>query len=299
MRGADAGASWRHVRDDCQLITPSGLGPKNSGEEALLIPVDAVEPVQPPQRLRFVQSRLWRRACLELLSHSFSEKHLCAAGRARIDLLPHQLEPAVALIRGHGCRLLLADDVGLGKTIQAGLAIAELRARGAADRVLIVTPAGLREQWADELSQRFDITGDVVDFRAVAQRAAVLPYGINPWTTWPIAISSIDYIKRAEVLTAVAACSWDVIVVDEAHGLAAASDRHEAVAALAARAAYVILLTATPHNGDRRASPSLRPWGPWRSSAGVPPDSRRGQSGTTRRASLCVAKRPRAAHTRC
>jgi superfamily II DNA or RNA helicase len=253
---------WRvvdaRVYDDCQLVTLSGLGPKDAGDEArLLIPFDAVEPVQPPQRLRFVPSRLWRSACLELLSNSFSEKHLCAGGRARIDLLPHQLEPAVALIRGHGCRLLLADDVGLGKTIQAGLAIAELRARGAADRVLIVTPAGLREQWADELSQRFDITGDVVDFRAVAQRAAALPYGINPWTTWPIAISSIDYIKRAEVLTAVAACSWDVIVVDEAHGLAAASDRHEAVAALAARAAYVILLTATPHNGDRRAFASL------------------------------------------
>jgi hypothetical protein len=76
----------------------------------------------------------------------------------------------------------VADDVGLGKTIQAGLAIAELRARGAADRVLIVTPADC-EQWADELSQRFDIAGDVVDFRAVAQRAA--PLRVNPWTTWP------------------------------------------------------------------------------------------------------------------
>jgi len=253
---------WRvvdaRVYDDCQLVTLSGLGPKDAGEEArLLMPFDAVEPVQPPRRLRFVHSRLWRRACLQLLSHTFSERHLCAAGRSRIDLLPHQLEPAIALIRGHGSRVLLADDVGLGKTIQAGLAIAELRARGAVDRVLIVTPAGLREQWADELSQRFDITGDVVDFRAVAQRAAALPYGVNPWTTWPIAISSIDYIKRAEVLTAVAACSWDVIVVDEAHGLAAASDRHEAVAALSARAAYVILLTATPHNGDRRAFASL------------------------------------------
>ena len=253
---------WRvvdaRVYDDCQLVTLSGLGPKEAGEEArLLMPFDAVEPVQPPRRLRFVHSRLWRRACLQLLSHTFSERHLCAAGRSRIDLLPHQLEPAIALIRGHGSRVLLADDVGLGKTIQAGSAIAELRARGAADRVLIVTPAGLREQWADELSQRFDIAGDVVDFRAVAQRAAALPYGVSPLTTWPIAISSIDYIKRAEVLTAVAACSWDVIVVDEAHGLAAASDRHEAVAALAARAAYVILLTATPHNGDRRAFASL------------------------------------------
>jgi superfamily II DNA or RNA helicase len=253
---------WRvvdaRVYDDCQLVTLSGLGPKDAGEEArLLIPFDAVEPVQPARRLRFVQSRLWRRSCLELLSRCFSEKHLCAAGRARIDLLPHQLEPAIALIRGHGSRLLLADDVGLGKTIQAGLAIAELRARGAADRVLIVTPAGLREQWADELSRRFDITGDIVDFQAVARRVVALSYGVNPWRTWPIAISSIDYIKRAEVLTAVAACSWDVIVVDEAHGVAAASDRHEAVSALAARAAYVILLTATPHNGNRRAFASL------------------------------------------
>jgi superfamily II DNA or RNA helicase len=244
--------------DDCQLITLSGLGQMNAGDEArLLVPFDTIEPVQPPQRLRFVRTRAWRSACRELLTRGFSEHHLCTAGRARIDLLPHQLEPAIALIRGHGCRLLLADDVGLGKTIQAGLAIAELRARGAADRILIVTPAGLREQWAEELSRRFDISADVVDFGAVARRASALPYGVNPWTTWPIAISSIDYVKRAEVLAATAACAWDVIVVDEAHGLATDSDRHAAVAALAASAAYVFLLTATPHNGDRRAFASL------------------------------------------
>ena len=147
--------------------------------------------------------------------------------------------------------------MGLGKTIQAGVTIAELRARGAADRVLILTPAGLREQWAEELSRRFDIQADVVDFRSVARRVSTLPYGVNPWTTWPIAIASIDYAKRAEVLPAVVSCAWDVVVVDEAHGLANDSDRHEAVAALAARAAYVILLTATPHNGDARAFRSL------------------------------------------
>ena len=158
---------------------------------------------------------------------------------------------------GTGCRVLLADEVGLGKTIQAGLAIAELRARGAAERVLIITPAGLREQWAEELSQRFGFSADLLISDAVARRVSALPYGVNPWTTWPTAISSMDYVKRAEVLPAVAACAWDVIVVDEAHGLAGESDRHEAVAALAARAPYVILLTATPHNGDARAFRSL------------------------------------------
>jgi superfamily II DNA or RNA helicase len=253
---------WRVVDarayDDCQLVTLSGLGPANAGRETrLLAPFDSVEPIDVSRRLRFVRATRWRRVCRDLLSRGFTEEHLCAAGCAGIDLLPHQLEPAIALIRGDGCRLLLADDVGLGKTIQAGLAIAELRARAAADRVLIVTPAGLREQWAEELSQRFDIRADVVDFRSVARRGSMLPYGINPWTTWPVVISSIDYIKRAEVLPAVAGCSWDVIVVDEAHGLASDSDRHEAVAALAARAVYVMLLTATPHSGDVRAFKSL------------------------------------------
>ena len=253
---------WRVVEtrayDDCQLITLSPLGPSNRGVETqLLVPFDAVEPIHTPRQLRIVRTPRWRRACRDLLSRGFSEAHLRAAAGAHIDLLPYQLEPAIALIRGHGCRLLLADDVGLGKTIQAGIAIAELRARGAADRVLIVTPAGLRDQWAEELWQRFDINADLVDVRGVARRVSALPYGVNPWTTWPIAIASIDYVKRAEVLPAVAACAWDAIVVDEAHGLAGDSDRHEAVAALAARAAYVILLTATPHNGDARAFRSL------------------------------------------
>ena len=156
---------WRVVDarayDDCQLITLSGLGPANAGVETrLLAPFDSIEPIPASRRLRLVHTRRWRRSCRELLFNQFSEGQLCAAGRARIELLPHQLEPAIALTRGDGCRVLLADEVGLGKTIQAGLAIAELRARGAADRVLIITPAGLREQWAGELSERFDLQAD-------------------------------------------------------------------------------------------------------------------------------------------
>ena len=256
---------WRVVDvrayDDCQLVTLSGLEPANSAQQRqLLVPFDAVEPCgprEPSRPLRFVRPARWRRACRELLLRGSSTGDLCAAASARIDLLPHQLEPAIAVVRGHGCRLLLADEVGLGKTIQAGVVIAELRARGAADRVLILTPAGLREQWAEELSRRFDVQADVIDFRSVRQRVSTLPYGVSPWTTWPVAIASIDYVKRAEVLTAVLSCSWDVVVVDEAHGLAGDNDRHEAAAALAARAGYVVLLTATPHSGDARAFASL------------------------------------------
>ena len=84
-----------------------------------------------------------------------------------------------------------------------------------------------------------------------------MPVGVNPWLTLPIAIASIDYVKRPEVLPAVRACAWELVVVDEAHGVAGDSDRRVAVQALTSGASYVLLLTATPHNGDRAAFVSL------------------------------------------
>jgi len=146
---------------------------------------------------------------------------------------------------------------GMGKTIEAGLAVAELLARGAVEKVLILTPAGLRDQWASELAGRFGLDAAIVDSRAVRNRVATLPVGVNPWSTAPIAIASIDYVKRPEILRAVLACGWDAVVIDEAHGVAGDSERHAAAAALAGRAAYVLLLTATPHSGDRRQFESL------------------------------------------
>ena len=171
--------------------------------------------------------------------------------------MPHQLEPALAILHGRGCRILLADEVGLGKTIQAGIAIAELIARGSADRVLVLTPSGLREQWAHELSTRFGIAAHLADAAGLRRRAADMPIGVNPWSIERVAIASIDYVKRPEVFPAAAATPWDVLVVDEAHGAAGDSDRHAAVSALAARASYVLLLTATPHSEDRSSFVSL------------------------------------------
>ena len=92
---------------------------------------------------------------------------------ASIDILPFQLEPALALISGRASRFLLADEVGLGKTIQAGLMIAELQQRGWCERALIVTPAGLRRQWADELKRRFEMHAAVVDAAALSALTSV------------------------------------------------------------------------------------------------------------------------------
>jgi superfamily II DNA or RNA helicase len=86
---------------------------------------------------------------------------------------------------------------------------------------------------------------------------ATLPLGVNPWVTLPLAIASIDYVKRPEVLPAVMSCAWDLVIVDEAHGVVGDSERFAAVRSLAARSPYVLLLTATPHSGDEKAFAAL------------------------------------------
>jgi superfamily II DNA or RNA helicase len=256
------GQRWRvaalRTIDGCAVVTLIGIGPCNTAmERRILSPYERIEPLNRPARLRLTSRRRWGTVCRALISEQGPANMLRSALRARMDLLPYQLEPALAVVGGLGSRVLIADEVGLGKTIQAGLIVAELRARGAADRVLVLAPAGLREQWAGELRDRFGLEGVVLDMREARQRSSELPLGVNPWSTTPVAIASIDYVKRPEVLPAALDCRWDIVVVDEAHGIAPRTERHEAIAALCACAPHVVLLTATPHSGDEVAFASL------------------------------------------
>ena len=277
-------ARWRIVQirayDGCQVVTLCGLTPPHLGlERRILLPFDTIEPIDRAPRPRIVRASTWRRACRALIAAEGPPGSLRAARAARIDLLPHQLEPALAILRGLGTRLLLADEVGLGKTIQAGLIVSELRARGSIDRVLVLTPPGLRDQWLQELADRFAIDATGVDGHTLRRLAVTLPIGVNPWGTVSAAIASIDYVKRPEVFPAVVSCRWDLVVVDEAHACAGDSGRHAAVHALAKRAAYVLLLSATPHSGDRESFAALCALGavdagfdPLRQGYGGPPE---------------------------
>ncbi len=177
---------------------------------------------------------------------------LWTAADASIELWPYQLEPALAAIAG-ATRVLLADAVGLGKTIQAGLLLSELRERGWIEHALVVCPAGLRETWAGELSARFGIRAANLDQQAIAQRVAALPPGVNPWAGHEVAIASIDFIKRAEVMAALEGEPIDLLIVDEAHHCTPGTDRGAAVCGLASRATWCVLLSATPHSGDEAA----------------------------------------------
>ena len=192
------------------------------------------------------------RSALAAIVGARGRSRLWTAAAASIDLWPYQLEPALAVIGG-ATRLLLADAVGLGKTIQAGLILAELRERGWVERALIVCPAGLRDTWARELRERFGIAATVLDQASIAERIASLPPGVSPWSGHAVAIASIDFVKRAEVLAAIDDEPIDLVIADEAHHLSPGTDRGAAVSRLASRAPWCVLVSATPHSGDRAA----------------------------------------------
>jgi len=224
---------------------------------SFLLPFEIVEPLAADRSPRRVRPRKWRRLTRAILTEATPTWPALRTGlRARISLLPFQLEPALAVTHGVASRVLIADEVGLGKTIQAALIVAEILERTRHARVLIVAPASLKEQWQAELNDRFRIEAWLADSVSVARLGA--EWGTtNPWASRPVTITSIDFIKRPEVIRALEALVWDAVVFDEAHSLSGRSDRAIAAAALARRARTVVLLTATPHSGDDRGFTTL------------------------------------------
>jgi len=235
--------------DACTMLSLEGRERGNAMERLRVI-----EPFDRPRPVSVTSLRRKRRHAV--IKHALTTIHsanpadgLWTAAAARIDLHRYQIEPALAAIAG-ATRLLLADAVGLGKTIQAGLLLSELYQRAWVERALIVCPAGLRDTWQRELLNRFGISAAVLDQQSIADRIAQYPPGVNPWIADSIAIVSIDFIKRDEVLAALEGVPVDLLIADEAHHLSPGTDRGAALARLAARAAWCVLVTATPHSGD-------------------------------------------------
>lgn len=251
LRGEYWSVAGTQAFDNCTVWTLEGRGPGNTGRVFHVItPFDQLAAGANRPRLR--KRRAVLRRALAALAGDRPALGLWTAAGARLDLLAYQLEPALAVLRG-ATRVLLADGVGLGKTVQAGLILAELRARGLADRALILCPAGLREVWVRELRDRFGIAAAVLDQTAIAMGLRELPAGVNPWSAHSVVVASIDLVKRPEVLAAVEEVAFDLVIADEAHHLTPGSDRGHAVGRLGSRAPWLVMLSATPHSGDQAA----------------------------------------------
>jgi superfamily II DNA or RNA helicase len=214
-----------------------------------LSPFDRPSLQQATSRPRRARAREAAARLAGLVARASTGRGIPSALEASVDILPYQLEPALAVVDGVR-RLLIADEVGLGKTIQAALAIAELKHRRTALRAMVIVPRSLRDQWRDELNDRFGLDAAVADREGLDAAAGTVRHGRSPWTRSGVWIVSADFLKQPHVFDAVPAVPWDIVVIDEAHDACGDSARHEAVDEMARRGRHVLLLTATPHVGD-------------------------------------------------
>ena len=188
--------------------------------------------------------------------------------------LPHQRYALGRAMETNSCRYMLADEVGLGKTIEAGLIIKELETRGLIERVLVVCPKGLMTQWEAEMQEKFGTRFTIILPEEYQTLKKVAP-DENPFTSFTHVISPMDAIKPIEEragwtqekvdqynqdrIESVVAGSWDLIIIDEAHRVAGQSSdvaRHKLGDMLSKASPHLLLLTATPHSG--KTEPFMR-----------------------------------------
>lgn len=204
------------------------------------------------------------------------DRTLQAPFRSGIDVDEYQLDPVVRALTMPRVNLLVADDVGLGKTIEAGLVVQEMLLRKRVQNVLIVCPSALQVQWQEEMRDKFGLEFRVVDSAALAQLRRKRGVNVNPWTHFPRLITSIDFLKRErplrlfrETLPAAGEPAYprrhDLLIVDEAHNVAPSgrgkyatdSLRTSAIRTLAPHFEHKLFVTATPHNGYRESFAAL------------------------------------------
>jgi len=225
-------------------------------------PVDGVLPFPDPADLGDPADQdLFLRAQGLALVHGSAP--IVGLQRSRAIPTPFQLVPLLMTLGEERVRLLIADDVGLGKTIEAGLILAELVARARVRRVLVVCPWNLCEQWQEALEHFFHLDSTIVASHLMpALERSLLP-GQSPWEANEICVASVDYLKiHPEVLQH----SWDLAVIDEAHLCCRPPEasarkteklRWRFAERLAPQVRHLLLLTATPHSGRSESFSSL------------------------------------------
>ncbi|HLS01961.1 MAG TPA: DEAD/DEAH box helicase, partial [Beutenbergiaceae bacterium] len=170
---------------------------------------------------RFAKSRLWLESTIRRSALPISTPNLSVATRSLVDALPYQEQAATKVLDPDNLRprVLLADAVGLGKTIEIGMILSELARRGRAERILVVTPKHVLEQMQFELWTRFALPFIRLDSTGIQRIRQELPAGRNPFTFYKRVIISIDTLKSDQYIPHLRNQTWDAVVIDESHNV--------------------------------------------------------------------------------
>ena len=256
---------WLPNQDAVVHIPHSTLRPLSAG----------LQPQIEAGRIAYVAAAAKVAEVLEGSTSVTGDHVLLAPMESNVIPLPHQIHALSRAISGDRVRYLLADEVGLGKTIEAGLVMRELKLRGLVRRILVVAPKGIATQWVSEMQTHFNETFQLVLGDDLGTLQRLVPGGdrrSSAWSLFDQVIVSLDSVKPMDkrrgwtaeriaeynrsrfedLITA----GWDLVVVDEAHRLGGSSDqvaRYKLGKGLAEAAPYVLLLSATPHQGKTDA----------------------------------------------
>ncbi|HWM92943.1 MAG TPA: DISARM system SNF2-like helicase DrmD [Thermoanaerobaculia bacterium] len=241
-------------------------------EPAALPPVESRAPMDPRELDAMVRASRWSALTPSLPFSGLDGDRppLAAPLYGAVHPEAYQLVPVLRALEMPRVALLLADAVGLGKTIQAGMVLRELMLRRRIRRVLVLCPAALRTQWRDEMQEKFALPFAMVDRQETLRLQREIGVDANPWRTHDRIIASYHYLKQPDVLEQFRSAGepregvlrWDLLIVDEAHNLAPASfgsdsDVSQMLQRIAPWFEHRIFLTATPHNGHTRSFSGL------------------------------------------
>lgn len=225
--------------------------------------IEIVDPAKvklvPDDSAFFKKSKLYIESHLRQKIPTDNKIHI--GDKAAMDLMPYQLEPAQIALNRTRQRILIADTVGLGKTLEAGILMSELIARGKGKRILVVTVKSMMTQFQKEMWNRFTIPLVRLDSGKIQRVRARIPANYNPFYYYDKTIISVDTLKNdLDYRTHLENAWWDIIVIDEAHNVAKRgkhSQREKLAKLLANKSDTLIMLSATPHDGKSESFASL------------------------------------------
>ncbi|WP_349826861.1 helicase-related protein [Brevibacterium litoralis] len=263
-----ASATDEHPTRTAHRITAQGLSELVRDTTAVFIDtIDTVHlrdprnaPLINDRSPQYRDTRLWLESTLRKTDLPVTDQRLSVAAGMLIDPKNYQQTPVRKILSTDKLRprLLIADAVGLGKTIEIGLILAELIKRGRGDRILIVTPKHVLEQMQQEMWTKFALPFVRLDSEGIRRIRQKLPATRNPFTYYKRAIISIDTLKSDRYLAHLRNHQWDAVVIDESHNVVNSGTLNNRLAdTLAANTDALILASATPHNGRKEAFAEL------------------------------------------